>query len=270
MATTSGASSEVTCLTDDDPEPRGAWSKRAYRLDRRLRRRLLNRAAFLVAQSEAAADELSRVVPRERIVVIPTPVELLVPPPLTGAPRAVFTGRLSRDKDLLRLLDAWHDVAGRHPGSLLTLVGDGGPHQSVEHALRQRVAQDAELTATVRFTGWVADVSPFLADSDVFVFPSLSEGMSNSLLEACAWGRVVVASDIPANREALGDDYPLLFPAGDAAALARALLRSFDDADARRAARTRVTARAEELSLDRAVERLEPLLRASQHRARVS
>jgi glycosyltransferase involved in cell wall biosynthesis len=94
--------------------------------------------------------------------------------------------------------------------------------------------------------------------------------MSNSLLEACAWGRVVVASDIPANREALGDDYPLLFPAGDAAALARALLRSFDDADARRAARTRVTARAEELSLDRAVERLEPLLRASQHRARVS
>ena len=77
-------------------------------------------------------------------------------------------------------------------------------------------------------TGWVPSVEPYYRANDVFVLPSREEGMSNALLEACAHGRVVVASDIPPNRAVLGDDYPLLFPVGSIEALADRLLTAAD------------------------------------------
>ncbi len=89
--------------------------------------------------------------------------------------------------------------------------------------MRHRVSDDPVLPHSVTFTGWVADVAPLLAGSDVYVLPSLAEDMSNSLLEACAWGRVVVASDIASNRAVLGNDEPLLFIAGDTLSLVEAL-----------------------------------------------
>ena len=94
-------------------------------------------------------------------------------------------------------------------------MGAGGEYRSVEDELRAMIAADEALRRTVDLPGWVADVGEFLRQADVYVFPSLSEGMSNALLQACAWHRVVVASDIEANRAILGEDYPLLFRAGD-------------------------------------------------------
>ncbi len=228
-----------------------------------LRTRLVRRAAFLVAQTEEVADELSRLVDRSRIAVIPTPVEVVSPPPLSGAPRAVYTGRLSEEKDLFRLLDAWRVIAEERSDAVLTLVGNGGSYRSVETRLRQTVSDDPVLRDSVTFTGWVADVAPFLTGSDVYVFPSLSEGMSNSLLEACAWGRVVVASDIPSNRAVLGDDYPLLFATGDTLSLLKALHQALDDPAVRADAVTAVTERARVCSVDVVAARLEATLEAA-------
>lgn len=260
MATTSGTGGEVAHLLDAHVEPRGNWSVAAYRMDRWLRRRLLRRASFVVAQSAASAGELSEVMEPQRIVVLPTPVEQVQAPPLHGRPHAVFVGRFSKDKDLLHLLDAWLAVVALRPDARLTLVGDGGEHQSVEAELRRLVTHSKPLARTVTFTGWVEDVTPYLASSDVFVFPSLTEGMSNALLEACAWGRVVVASDIPANRAVLGDDHPLLFPTGDVDALSRKLLVAFENHPIAADARLRALASAAGLSVDSVVERLEQLL----------
>ncbi len=260
MATTSGAGGEVAHLLDSDLQARGQWSEATYRVDRWFRRRLLRRASYLVAQNRAGARELSAVMDQRRIVVLPTPVERVQAPPLNGRPAAVFVGRLSKDKDLLRLLEAWLVVVARWPNARLTLVGDGGDHQSVEADLRRLVSQQESLARTVTFTGWVEDVTPFLARADIFVFPSLTEGMSNALLEACAWGRVVVASDIPANRAVLEDDHPLLFPAGDADALARMLIVAFDNRGIAAAARRRALASAASVSIERVAEQLEVLL----------
>ncbi len=260
MATTSGAGGEVAHLLNSNLQPRGQWSVATYGVDRWLRRRLLGRASFIVAQNEVGAREMARVIGKRRVVVLPTPVEQVQAPPLHGRPDAVFIGRLSKDKDLLRLLEAWLVVVARRPDAHLTLVGDGGEHQSVEAELRRFVAHRESLARTVTFTGWVDDVTPFLAGSDVFVFPSLTEGMSNALLEACAWGRVVVASDIPANRAVLRDDHPLLFHAGDVDALSNMLLLAFHDGRIAADARRRALTSAASFSTESVAERLEHLL----------
>ena len=62
----------------------------------------------------------------------------------------------------------------------------------------------------------------FLASVTVAVLPSLSEGMSNAVLEYMAAGKAVVATDVGANRDVLGDT-GVIVPPGDDAALAAAI-----------------------------------------------
>lgn len=254
MATTSGPLSEAAYLSRSRLAP--------------VRKLLLRRASFVAAQTDAVAEELRGLVGPERVVVVPNPVVPVVAPPLNGERRALYTGRLTAGKDLHRLLEAWRVVAGEQPGAMLTLAGDGGRYAPVESELRELVRDDSVLRATVRFTGWVADVTPLLAEADVYVFPSLSEGMSNALLEACAWGRVVVASDIPANKAVVGDDYPLLFRAGDTESLVETLQRAFDDEVSRVRARECLASRIRAHSVDAVVDRLEELIGEAARRPR--
>jgi len=82
----------------------------------------------------------------------------------------------------------------------------------------------------VRFHGRVNDVPRHLAETDVFVLPSRSEGISNALLEAMAHGVPSIATDIPGNRDLIEDGRTgLLVPPDDAKALSEALLRLAGD-----------------------------------------
>jgi glycosyltransferase involved in cell wall biosynthesis len=191
----------------------------------------------------------------------------MVVSPLSGAPNVLFIGRLSKEKDLERLLDAWPVVIGDRPDASLTLAGGGGAYRSMESILKQRVSSDPVLSSSVVLSGWVEDVSALLSANDVFVFPSLSEGMSNALLEAAAAGRVIVASNIPANRAVLGDDYPLLFEAGDTDALGRALRSAITDEKVRASARDRLALRIDSFSERRIVDRVEGMVEGA-YRAR--
>jgi glycosyltransferase involved in cell wall biosynthesis len=228
-----------------------------------LHRAGLRRADFLVGQTAAAARELEAFAPPERIAVVHNPMPPAPDAGLDGRPRAVYTGRLARKKNLELLLEAWEEVVARLPGARLTLVGDGGDYEPVEERLRATVASRPALHETVAFSGWVDDVGPYLQGADVYVFPSLSEGLSNSLLEACAWGRVAVASDIAPNRAVLGDDYPLLFPAENRGLLVERLLAAFADPDLRAAATAAIERRRAALSGDAAIARYEELLLAA-------
>jgi glycosyltransferase involved in cell wall biosynthesis len=80
------------------------------------------------------------------------------------------------------------------------------------------------------FRGFAPDVPSVLAEADVCVQPSLREGMSIALIETMRAGRCVVASDIPANLEALGvPPAGLTFRAGDAEDLSRALTEALSN-----------------------------------------
>lgn len=226
----------------------------------RLRRFLLGRASALIGQTEMAAGELRSLVPGASVEVIPTPVE--VPEaifPLAGDRAVLYTGRIVRGKNLERLFDVWPEVRSRVPGSKLIMVGSGAAGDPVEADL-QRAADQQEMTDAVTFTGWVPDVRPYLEHADVYVFPSASEGMSNSLLEACAAGRVVVASDIPANRAVLGDRYPLLVDPSDSQQLILALTSALTDETLRTEARSQIVDRLPQFSELRVAACIERLL----------
>ena len=231
-----------------------------------LRRALLRRAERLVGQTPAAAAELRAIVGEERTAVVPTPVERVEAPPLSGEPRVLFTGRLTGQKGLEGLIEAWGPVLKRVPAARLTIAGsaesgEGSLWPPVEEELKARVAARPALRETVAFSGWVADVAGLLAGHDVYVLPSRSEGMSNALLEAGAWERVIVASDLEANRAVLGEDYPLLFAVDDAAAIAERLVAALSDEALREQARERVRARMPSFYADGVLDRIEGLLR---------
>jgi glycosyltransferase involved in cell wall biosynthesis len=106
----------------------------------------------------------------------------------------------------------------------------------------------------------VDDVGPLLQAFDVFVFPSRTEGMSNSFFEACGHCRVIVASDIPGNRAMVGEHYPLLIEPGDPEVLAASLLKAFTDQEARGIAVAALGGRKDRFSVDAVLDQLEGLL----------
>ncbi len=109
-------------------------------------------------------------------------------------------GRLEPVKGHEYLLDAFATLAPRFPDLYLALVGDGG----LLPELRSR-AENAGLTDRVLFLGWREDVPALLHAFDLFVFPSLSEGMGRALVEAMAAGLPVVATKAASIPEVLAE-----------------------------------------------------------------
>ncbi|MEU5883307.1 glycosyltransferase [Spirillospora sp. NPDC047279] len=151
--------------------------------------------------------------------------------PTLGERVVVCVGRLSYEKGLDMMLEAWADVAPRHPGWRLRLYG-GGPQ---EDELRER-AERAGIAGSVEFRGVTADVEAALAGASIFALPSRDEGLPLSVLESMAYGLPSVAFDCaPGVRELITDGADgTLVPPGDTAAFAAALGRLMDDPAARR------------------------------------
>lgn len=135
----------------------------------------------------------------------------------------VFIGRLVRDKGVGELVRAFESLHRRHAHVRLLLVGDPEPELD---ALPPEAVQAIETHPAILRTGFVHDVRPYVAASDVFVLPSYREGLPNSLLEAGAMGRPVIASDINGCNEVVHDgENGLLVPAKQVEALERAMER---------------------------------------------
>lgn len=216
------------------PEGAGATGDLAWqgwgRFGRRIGRRC-RLADVVVAISPAIHAELRAAgYEAERIINLPNgvpiPPEPWHPrPDGSDHPRAVFVGRLASEKGLETLIDAWPIVRAARPTAQLVLVGEG-PERP---ALEARIAR-LGLGEAIELAGPRADPTPALRAADLFVLPSLEEGMSIALLEAMALGLPAVASAIPGNLRLLHDgEHGRLVPPGDPAALARAVLDRWAD-----------------------------------------
>jgi sugar transferase (PEP-CTERM/EpsH1 system associated) len=134
-------------------------------------------------------------------------------------------GRLVEVKNYPLLLRAFATLPQSPPVRLL-LVGEGPMHEHLS-----RMAQMLGIADRVEFAGHRDDIAVQLRRMDIFVLPSTSEGLSNTLMEAMASGLAVVASDVGGNPElvAAGEN-GLLFASGDESALAKCLQRmTLDD-----------------------------------------
>ena len=131
----------------------------------------------------------------------------------------VCVARLAAQKaqsDLLRALSMLPETKTIAPS--LVLVGDGPDRPSLEHLATELVP------GRVVFTGHTDDALPYLAAGDIFVLPSLAEGLPGALIEAMAAGLPCIATDIPGNRELVRDgETGSLVPVGSPEALAHAI-----------------------------------------------
>ena len=134
-----------------------------------------------------------------------------------------YVGWLVSIKGVTYLISAMARVVEQHPESILVLAGKGDDKGDEETKLRERV-EGLGLEDRVRFLGWRADVDEIMASFDIFVLPSLNEGMGRVLVEAMAAGLPIVASRVGGIPDLVKDGQNgLLVPSEDAAALGKAI-----------------------------------------------
>ena len=155
-------------------------------------------------------------------------------PPVSRPSKASTVGivcALRPEKNLPLLQEAFAKVHTSHPELRLVIVGNG-----VELNSLQENATRLGITGAVDFIPATRDVPEWLRKMDIFVLPSCSEAFSNSLLEAMACGCAVVGSRVGGTPELTGgnEERGLLFPSGDADALANQLERLVTDDTLRR------------------------------------
>ena len=141
-------------------------------------------------------------------------------------PVLINVARQEAQKGQRFLLEALVDVRRRHPDVVLLLAGREGNRTA---ALRRAVT-GLSLGDTVRELGVRTDVPDLRSASDVFVFPSLYEGLGGAVLEAMALEVPIVASDVPAIKEVVdGDRCAILVPIRDSRALAKGICSVLTD-----------------------------------------
>jgi glycosyltransferase involved in cell wall biosynthesis len=149
-----------------------------------------------------------------------------LPKPVIGA-----VSRLFAQKGVHVLIQAFAGCLAHGPSGSLVIVGDGPARPELEQQVRALGISDK-----VHFLGCVPHpaLSAIIRSFDIFAFPSFGEGFGMVLLEAMAWGKPVVASDVMAIPEIVLDGVTgLLAPPNDPEKLASALLQLIADAKLR-------------------------------------
>jgi glycosyltransferase involved in cell wall biosynthesis len=250
---------EMVMLGDDDPQSISRLRFGALKLA------IWKRASRIASLSSAltAAARSAGIAP-ERIPEIPVGVDTELFCPVSGAAErsqlreslglpalgrwVVFVGGIMQRKGVDVLVEAWPAVLAADPAARLLLLGPSEENPAFREALERRIT-DLDIAPSVHLRGRVDDVDSYLKAADVFVLPSVTEGLPNSVLEAMACGLAPVMTDLPGissdviRSEAEG----LLLPERTPAALAAALIELLSDAPRRQAigaaARQRVVER---------------------------
>ena len=180
-------------------------------------------------------------IPMDKLIAVPNAVDLskfenLEPGRLrrelevdAETPVLLTVGRLSRQKGLQHLLDAMPAVLDEISNTRLALVGAGEDEASLKDLTRELGIEGA-----VSFLGWHPEIPEFLKDADLFVLPSLWEGMPNVVLEAMASGVPTVATEVGGTPElVLEGETGVLVPPADSDALARSIITLLQDRELR-------------------------------------
>ena len=185
------------------------------------------RCDHLIANTRGiAAYLLAQGWPADRVHYLPNfPTTASTPAPAvqrdTDGPLALALGRLHRNKGFDVLLDA----LARTTGIRLWLAGEGP-----ERAALEQQARKLGLGERVRFLGWRDDAPTLLAACDFLVVPSRSEPLGNTIVEAWAAKRPVLATETAGPGELIkSGETGLLVPVDDAERLALAMTRLVDD-----------------------------------------
>lgn len=167
----------------------------------------------------------------------------------------LYVGRMSQEKNLDILFDAFDKVTRRVPGAQLAIVGDGPRLDELKRRARNNHG--------VVFTGYIegADLSAAYASADVFVFPSTTDTFGNAVAEAQASGLPAIVSDRGGPQEIVGYEksgvvLDLSHPLKATDTLASAMSALAEDRDLRQELRRRALRNASNMGWTRVLDHL--------------
>ena len=143
-----------------------------------------------------------------------------------------FAARMEELKGPMVLMEAFAVAHQQCENICLNIAGDGSQRQKI--AAR---AKALDVASRYRYHGVYThpeECRAFMESLDVFVMPSFTEGTPNSIVEAMACGKPIIASEVGGIPDMIGGGSGILVPPGDMRALAEAMLRLAQDPELRR------------------------------------
>jgi glycosyltransferase involved in cell wall biosynthesis len=180
--------------------------------------------------------------------------------------RVVSAGRLNHEKGFHLLIEAVARMSVRRPDCELrvALLGEGSHRAGLQSQIDRAGLSDA-----IRMPGFEPQAAAWIASADIYVLPSLVEGMPNVLLEALVCGTPVIAADCPSGPSEVLEQgrLGLLVPVSDAAAISVAMeqILDFPEQAAERVAAGRLSIE-NRWTIQRATRRLEAILQEASSR----
>jgi glycosyltransferase involved in cell wall biosynthesis len=143
-----------------------------------------------------------------------------------------FVGRLTRDKGLPELIEAFDNILIEQPAARLLLVGwFDAAEDALSPALRAQIARHP----SIHCTGFVHDTAPYYRAMDLLVLPTLREGFPNVVLEAAATGIPAITTESTGSRDSVIPEVTgLLIPPGYPEAIVEAVQKLLRDPARRR------------------------------------
>ncbi len=227
-----------------------------------LRRLSYPRAAALVVQTEVGKEWADRITDPKKAVVIPNPISerfarLRGHEHTSRRPVVLAMGKLHPQKGFDVLIDAFAQVAARHPSWTLVIAGKGD-----EEAKLKNMAAEMLPAGRVEFPGVVDEPERHLLEAGLFVLSSRYEGFPNVLLEAMACQCAVISTDCPTGpSEIVTDDVDgVLVAPEDPEALARQMDRLMSSEPDRRRMGARAGDVIDRFNIDRIMSQWESVL----------
>jgi GalNAc-alpha-(1->4)-GalNAc-alpha-(1->3)-diNAcBac-PP-undecaprenol alpha-1,4-N-acetyl-D-galactosaminyltransferase len=147
------------------------------------------RCSGCIVLTQSIAEYMRRWIPRERLVVIPNAIDIPGEsvPRMAKSPQVILAlGRLSPEKGIDVLIEAWQQIQSSLPGWDLHIAGDGPQRSQLE--------RQSQNISSIKFLGWVADPWTAYRNADIFVLPSRYEGFPVALVEAMSQSLPCIAT----------------------------------------------------------------------------
>ena len=117
-----------------------------------------------------------------------------------------FVGTLTKKKNVGKLLNAFSVIDFENLNVSLLVVGDGPERENLS-----QLSKDLCIDKKTHFLGYIENVNDVLYETDIFILPSLQEGLPNVILEAGAVGVFVICSNISGNNDIIDNKNGILF-----------------------------------------------------------
>ncbi len=136
-----------------------------------------------------------------------------------GKTIGLCVGRLVAAKGYFYLIEALSEIRKTNHSILFYVLGDGKDKEALLAQARTKGVEDM-----IHFAGYRHQVAPYMKGCDFLLHPSLKEGMPNAAMEAMAYGKPVIMTNVDGAIElSQNGQYALLVPPADPAAIARAV-----------------------------------------------